>query len=206
MSEYKGAERVTLTKVVVGDWLRTNLQGDGNGNVRVQPYRETDAQLRQVAEKIKHQDGPEYVLIFSDGERTEPRYGTTSHYRVEALDVPTQRVVRYTDEGKVEIVEAPATYEPTGKLVEGQPVWRQASDPRPADAPYEAEVDHLAESGERCGTCKGFGLVRATGPRVDTRYRTLKGAQDSQEAGRAKDCPTCEGTGLSLSARELVNA
>jgi hypothetical protein len=54
--------------------------------------------------------------------------------------------------------------------------------------------------GDRCVTCRGLGLVRGVGKNAGGRYRTLAGAQQAQEAGRAKDCPSCEGTGISVPA------
>jgi hypothetical protein len=46
-----------------------------------------------------------------------------------------------------------------------------------------------------CDTCTGFGLVRGEGKRAGGPYRTQNGAQQALANGRAKDCPTCGGTG-----------
>lgn len=54
----------------------------------------------------------------------------------------------------------------------------------------------FADGSARCVDCKGFGLVRALGPRAGTHYKTLAGAQDAFGKGHAKDCPVCEGCGL----------
>lgn len=48
----------------------------------------------------------------------------------------------------------------------------------------------------RCVDCKGFGLVRGLGHRAGQHYRTFKGACEAEDAGRAKPCPVCKGSGL----------
>jgi DnaJ-class molecular chaperone len=73
-------------------------------------------------------------------------------------------------------------------------------------APETSAADHEvidgpeSADGERCPTCRGLGLVRGVGKNAGGRYRTLAGAQAAQEAGRAKDCPSCEGTGIAVPA------
>lgn len=56
----------------------------------------------------------------------------------------------------------------------------------------------LHDDAERCATCRGLGLVRGVGKRAGGPYRTLAGAQAAQGAGRAVDCPVCEGVGLTI--------
>lgn len=50
--------------------------------------------------------------------------------------------------------------------------------------------------GDRCPTCHGHGLVRAVGKNAGKHYRTTSGAQQAMDAGRARDCAACEGTGV----------
>lgn len=64
---------------------------------------------------------------------------------------------------------------------------------RPDDEPIEGEPD---TDGEKCDTCKGFGLVRGQGKHAGERYKTLNGAQTAQANGNAVDCPDCMGLGL----------
>lgn len=54
----------------------------------------------------------------------------------------------------------------------------------------------FADGTERCTECKGFGLLRGTGARAGTHYKTLNGAQTAFAHGNARDCPICEGSGL----------
>lgn len=90
--------------------------------------------------------------------------------------------------GKLDIVRVPVV-----------PLKGTSSDPerRALDVTDDhAVIDGPADDGDRCGACKGLGLVRGIGKHAGGRYRTLAGAQAAQEAGRAVDCPTCEGAGL----------
>lgn len=57
-------------------------------------------------------------------------------------------------------------------------------------------VLRFADGSTRCVDCKGYGLVRAAGPRAGEHYKTLNGAQTAYARGNAKDCPVCEGCGL----------
>lgn len=57
-----------------------------------------------------------------------------------------------------------------------------------------------ALDGQKCGTCKGLGLVRKHGKRAGEAYRTLAGAQAALGNGNAADCPTCKGTGIEAAA------
>lgn len=50
--------------------------------------------------------------------------------------------------------------------------------------------------GDRCGTCRGHGLVRGVGKSAGEHYRTTNGAQLALAGGRAVDCPTCAGSGV----------
>lgn len=63
-----------------------------------------------------------------------------------------------------------------------------------AGEPDEAAV------GERCGTCRGHGLVRNVGPNAGKHYRTTKGAQEAMAKGHARDCAACDGSGLLVKA------
>jgi len=68
--------------------------------------------------------------------------------------------------------------------------------PEVPEADREVIAGEPSTDGEKCGTCKGLGLVRAVGKNAGKPYRTLNGAQAAQEGGRATDCPSCKGTGL----------
>lgn len=59
-----------------------------------------------------------------------------------------------------------------------------------------AEEKQASLDAEKCGTCKGLGLVRKAGPKAGKHYRTLDGAQAALEHGNAVDCPKCNATGL----------
>jgi hypothetical protein len=48
----------------------------------------------------------------------------------------------------------------------------------------------------RCTDCKGFGLVRARGPRAGEHYKSFSGAQTALSNGNARDCLVCAGMGL----------
>lgn len=64
----------------------------------------------------------------------------------------------------------------------------------------------FADGTSRCADCKGFGLLRDVGKRAGSHYTTLAGAQAAYNAGRARDCPHCEGSGLrgAFTAREAI--
>lgn len=66
-----------------------------------------------------------------------------------------------------------------------------------ADAALEGEPTPV---GDRCGVCRGHGLVRGVGKHAGGHYRTTNGAQEALAAGRAKDCTACEGTGIATVA------
>jgi DnaJ-class molecular chaperone len=72
--------------------------------------------------------------------------------------------------------------------------------PETSPADHEVIAGPADDGGDRCVTCRGLGLVRGVGKNAGGRYRTLAGAQQAQEAGRAKDCPSCEGTGIDVPA------
>lgn len=72
----------------------------------------------------------------------------------------------------------------------------RAGVPEASAADREPITDGPEAVGDRCDTCHGHGLVRGVGKHAGGHYRTTGGAQAALEAGRAKDCPTCEGTGV----------
>jgi hypothetical protein len=80
------SQRTTLARVAEGDRLMTILNGRTVG-----PYRFSDGEIRTVAEKITRKARPSEMpgtltqLIFTDGTRTDERYGTTGHYRAEVF-------------------------------------------------------------------------------------------------------------------------
>jgi hypothetical protein len=76
---------------------------------------------------------------------------------------------------------------------------RRALDVTDDAAPVDGLTDDDAAAildGERCGRCKGFGLVRKAGRRAGEHYRSLAGAQAADGNGNAADCPDCHGLGL----------
>lgn len=68
--------------------------------------------------------------------------------------------------------------------------------PEASDADREVIAGEPATGGERCGTCRGHGLVRAVGSNAGKHYRTTSGAQAALVKGNAKDCTACDGTGI----------
>lgn len=81
------------------------------------------------------------------------------------------------------------------------PARKRTTRRKPVPPPEVAEADTAVIPGEpenvdRCETCRGFGLVRGEGKRAGGPYRTQNGAQEALANGRAKDCPTCQGTGV----------
>lgn len=60
--------------------------------------------------------------------------------------------------------------------------------------PTAEELDTLTN--EKCGQCKGLGLVRKSGSKAGKHYRTLNGAQAALANGNAMDCEKCHGYGL----------
>lgn len=68
--------------------------------------------------------------------------------------------------------------------------------PETSEADREVIPGEPATGGDRCKTCRGHGLVRAVGKNAGHHYRTTSGAQAAMEAGRARDCSACDGTGI----------
>lgn len=59
----------------------------------------------------------------------------------------------------------------------------------------DAEAQAVLDA-DKCGKCKGLGLVRGVGKNAGDPYKTLNGAQQALAGGRAVDCPVCQGSGL----------
>lgn len=69
------------------------------------------------------------------------------------------------------------------------------SDDFPAYHEDEPAADESPVTGgddEKCGQCKGYGLVRGVGSHAGDAYKTLNGAQTS---ANAVQCPVCKGEG-----------
>jgi hypothetical protein len=73
------------------------------------------------------------------------------------------------------------------------PVELHATD---AEADAKLAAAPPATDGDRCHTCKGYGLVRKRGPRAGEKYKTYNGALQAKAGGNAVKCPTCSGAGL----------
>jgi hypothetical protein len=67
--------------------------------------------------------------------------------------------------------------------------------PEEEDAPAQkpAVTDAEVASGDRCHACKGYGVVRKTGPKAGKPYRTANGAATATTSVK---CPTCKGATL----------
>jgi hypothetical protein len=64
------------------------------------------------------------------------------------------------------------------------------------DDPLTDDEAAAINAGQKCGPCKGYGLVRKRGEDKGKHYRTFNGAQQALGNGNAVDCPVCKGTGL----------
>jgi hypothetical protein len=66
------------------------------------------------------------------------------------------------------------------------------------DEANAGEPDVAVATAERCGQCKGFGVVRRYGANKNHAYKTLNGAEQATVKGNSVKCPTCKGATLLL--------
>lgn len=191
----KNTDRVSTARVAAGDVLLGTM---GSALHAVQPSTalkgaewRTVERVELAADRGARRSPVRYVVHFTDGAATDPTAGV-------------QHWTRKLSDDVVPIADVMA--QATAAHLADQPTRTDLVDAS-ANLDDHAVIDGPEDDGgERCGTCKGFGLVRGIGNRAGGRYKTLAGAQAAQGAGRAVDCPTCEGTGLAATLRELINA
>lgn len=168
-------------------------KGDSTGVHATRKKLPQQAWVGAASEKV------EKILDDHDG-CANCSHGFDAHYKTEQADGRACRV--FTCQCKAWAKQAPVKgvdvvkgdrkeVAPAGRVAD--PERRALDTDRPDDEPIEGEPD---TDGERCVTCKGFGLVRGQGKRAGERYKTLNGAQTAQANGNAVDCPECDGTGL----------
>lgn len=174
--------------------------------------------------------GKVWTLTLDDGTKTEPRYGTAHVYVFDVpawlpptdepkpnrtvtpemdLDLKsgTRRVIVDPD-GTMHVKDWTG-----GTVVERTPKGRLVRIDADGeltlvhDFPEDEQLDEqlAGEPGEhahddKCGQCKGFGVVRKRGSQAGKSYRTLNGATAATTNGNSTQCPVCKGTGLTARA------
>lgn len=118
-------------------------------------------------------------------------------------ETPEGWLVHVDEAGVVTVLEGKPT--PKGKPTDNDPGEHPIVVPgnRPGRIPEhlavhdddpEADGDPdapVAPTVERCGPCKGYGLVRKAGSQAGKHYRTMNGALQAEANGNAVPCPHC---------------
>jgi len=213
------AKLTSLSKITQGQKILVVEQPNKTGFDFGRP-KDTQAVFRSVT-KITHKPddwtGKVYTVQITGGRRNEGRYGTTHVYvpaeakqefaPVVELDLAVSgtKRVRVDPDGTMHVDDWKGgdvtERTPNGRLVHitADGVLTILEDfPEEDDAPAQkpAESDDEVASGERCHQCKGYGVVRKTGPKAGKPYRTLVGAEESTVKGNSEKCPTCKGATL----------
>jgi len=101
---------------------------------------------------------------------------------------PHGKRVHVTPDGVLTVIEDDGTERP-GKLT---------SLDEQLDEANAGEPDVATATADRCGQCKGFGVVRKRGANAGHAYRTLNGAETATTNGNSEKCPACKGAALVL--------
>jgi hypothetical protein len=218
------ATQTLLNRIEQGQKILV-VEGDA-GTFEFGRPKDPTAVIRSVTkiETVKDQwSGKVYTVQITGGRRNTGRYGTTHVYVPveEALPPtpPTSTVMELDladpQESRRVIVKHDGTmwvHDWTGGTVirttpKGRVVRIDADGELtlvkdfPEESDEQLDEANAGEPGEhahddRCGQCKGYGVVRKRGSQAGKAYRTLNGSQAATANGNAAECPVCLGTGL----------
>lgn len=163
----KVEDHPTLGRVQV-----THVPGLGDLLEPVEPQR------KQPEVEVDTESGPKRVVVEPDGTarvkgwKGGEVFETTPHGK--RIRIATDGVITVLEDGG----ERPARIEPED------------------DEPMSEDEAQRVINSDRCGTCKGFGVVRKRGSNAGKNYRTLSGAEQATAGGNSAPCPACKGEGL----------
>jgi hypothetical protein len=168
--------------------------------------------------------GKVWTLTLDDGTRTERRYGTAHVYVVAESAVPEYHLVD-TESGEKHVLVTKGVARvqgwsggdvhettPHGHRVHIYPdglIKVVSPDGAERDAVITPETDdaldernagepdvETATATQRCGQCKGYGVVRKRGNHAGQAYKTANGADAATANGNSTVCPVCNGATL----------
>jgi hypothetical protein len=128
--------------------------------------------------------GKSITLLFGEGRSSTATKWTVVGHEDVAPVRPTSTV---TPKGHKVNVAADGTV----RVVEVTPATDAEADARNAQP-----ADPSIAMSDRCGKCKGFGVVRKRGTHAGEAYRTSNGADQATANGNSVLCPACKGEAL----------
>jgi hypothetical protein len=141
------------------------------------------APQEQPEVEVETESGAKRVRVEPDG--TVRVVGWTGGQVVERT--PHGKLVRIDKHGVVMVIE-------TGGVLR-QPVLTPDTDAE-LDERNAGEPDPQVVNSDRCGQCKGYGVVRKRGQSKGQAYRTANGADQATANGNSVVCPVCQGETL----------
>lgn len=193
------AERTLLSKITQGQKILV-VELPDNSAFDFARKSDPDAVVRSVTRiaTVPGKFTSKTYRVQITGGRTNVGRGGTTHVYV-PVDVHEEPAMRQHSYKGVEF-ELPANLhgEALGRvldearaLIDAQQAAEGADDD---DEPATPELtDENAATADRCGKCKGFGVVRKRGSQAGKPYRTANGAAAATANGNSETCPTCKG-------------